>query len=75
MHYLLNGYGFQTWEYSPAYAVRSYAYLWLYAWPLKLHSELFPVNKVMSMCNRVLDGWLFTCCFVDHSTEAVCHNN
>jgi len=47
MHYLLNGYGFQTWEYSPAYAVRSYAYLWLYAWPLKLHSQLFPVNKVM----------------------------
>ena len=30
LHYLMYGYGFQTWEYSPAYALRSYAYLGLY---------------------------------------------
>ncbi|ETE68450.1 Ferredoxin-fold anticodon-binding domain-containing protein 1, partial [Ophiophagus hannah] len=27
MHYLVYGKGFQTWEYSPVYAIRSYAYL------------------------------------------------
>lgn len=27
LHFLLHGFGFQTWEYSPAYALRSYAYL------------------------------------------------
>ena len=29
-HFLLHGYGLQTWEYSPAYALRSYFYLWLH---------------------------------------------
>lgn len=27
LHYLLHGFGLQTWEYSPAYALRSYLYL------------------------------------------------
>ncbi|RLN57329.1 hypothetical protein BBJ28_00005094, partial [Nothophytophthora sp. Chile5] len=27
LHFLLYGFGFQTWEYSPVYALRSYAYL------------------------------------------------
>ena len=30
-HYLLYGEGLQTWEYSPAYAIRSYAYVALHA--------------------------------------------
>jgi hypothetical protein len=30
-HALLHRSGFQTWEYSPAYALRSYAYLWPHA--------------------------------------------
>lgn len=30
LHFLLYGKGFQTWEYSPVYALRSYTYLWLY---------------------------------------------
>ena len=31
LHYLYKGYGFQTWETSPQYAIRSWAYtiLWL----------------------------------------------
>ena len=29
-HYLLHGYGLQTWEYSPTYALRSYLYVWLH---------------------------------------------
>lgn len=27
IHYLTYGFGFQTWEYSPMYGIRSYAYL------------------------------------------------
>lgn len=36
MHYLLFGYGFQTWEYSPEFALRSYAYLIPYAFMAKI---------------------------------------
>lgn len=31
MHYLVHGFGFQTWEYAPQFALRSYAYLYPYA--------------------------------------------
>lgn len=31
MHFLLHGHGLQTWEYSPEFALRSYAYLYPYA--------------------------------------------
>lgn len=44
-HFLAFNSGFQTWEYSPLYAIRSYAYLWLYAWPSVLMSTL-NINKV-----------------------------
>ncbi|CAZ83103.1 unnamed protein product [Tuber melanosporum] len=30
-HYLTHGYGLQTWEYSPVYAIRSWAYVGLHA--------------------------------------------
>ncbi|XP_046854479.1 alpha-1,2-mannosyltransferase ALG9-like [Xenia sp. Carnegie-2017] len=32
-HYLIYGSGFQTWEYSPKYAIRSYTYLLLHTLP------------------------------------------
>lgn len=47
LHYLLHGHGMQTWEYSPAYAVRSYAYLWLYALPVKLLQTFYRGDKVL----------------------------
>ncbi|KAM4015969.1 alpha-1,2-mannosyltransferase ALG9 isoform 2-T2 [Anomaloglossus baeobatrachus] len=46
-HYLVYGKGFQTWEYSPAYAVRSYAYLWLHALPAWFHANILQTNKVL----------------------------
>ena len=46
MHYLMFGKGFQTWEYSPKYAIRSYAYLWIHALPISLYNMLFSTNKV-----------------------------
>jgi len=39
--------GFQTWEYSPQYAVRSYAYLLFYMLPARLIKDLFLANKVI----------------------------
>ncbi|CAK4609742.1 hypothetical protein LEN26_014853 [Aphanomyces euteiches] len=35
LHNLVHGFGFQTWEYSPVYALRSYLYLLLHALPAK----------------------------------------
>ncbi|XP_064638611.1 alpha-1,2-mannosyltransferase ALG9-like [Lineus longissimus] len=46
-HYLLYGKGFQTWEYSPIYAIRSYAYLWLHVLPLKVYVGAFLPNKIL----------------------------
>jgi len=39
-HLLLHGYGFQTWEYSPAFALRSYLYLFLH---VILYVVCFPI--------------------------------
>jgi alpha-1,2-mannosyltransferase len=40
LHYLNHGYGLQTWEYSPEYSIRSWAYIGLHAVPAKLASLL-----------------------------------
>ena len=42
-HYLLHHSGFQTWEYSPIFGLRSYAYLQLHLLPLRLFSV--PLEK------------------------------
>uniref|UniRef100_A0ABK0LJG1 Mannosyltransferase n=3 Tax=Rattus norvegicus TaxID=10116 RepID=A0ABK0LJG1_RAT len=46
-HYLIYGKGFQTWEYSPVYAIRSYAYLLLHAWPAAFHARILQTNKIL----------------------------
>ncbi|XP_043936934.1 alpha-1,2-mannosyltransferase ALG9 isoform X2 [Protopterus annectens] len=46
-HYLVYGKGFQTWEYSPLFAIRSYAYLWLHALPAWFHANILKTNKVL----------------------------
>ncbi|XP_050048305.2 alpha-1,2-mannosyltransferase ALG9 [Dermacentor andersoni] len=46
-HYLMYGKGLQTWEYSPQYAIRSYAYLWLHALPGLVYSNLLQSNRVL----------------------------
>ncbi|CEG41893.1 alpha mannosyltransferase [Plasmopara halstedii] len=52
LHYLLYRFGFQTWEYSPVYALRSYAYLLLHYVIVKLAAfgftlGLLPGQKLM----------------------------
>ncbi|CAB5362776.1 unnamed protein product [Rhizophagus irregularis] len=45
-HYLQYGYGMQTWEYSPIYAIRSWAYIRLHAIVGNVFSSLFNHDKI-----------------------------
>ncbi|XP_059405862.1 alpha-1,2-mannosyltransferase ALG9 isoform X2 [Carassius carassius] len=71
-HYLLYGTGMQTWEYSPVYAIRSYAYLWLHALPACFHAKILQTNKVLVF--YFLRCMLaFTCCVCElYFYKAVC---
>ena len=46
-HYLLYGKGFQTWEYSPVYALRSYTYLLMHAVPAKIYEVLLKPSPLL----------------------------
>jgi len=41
MHFLVERFGKQTWEYSPDYAIRSYGYLWLHTIPALVLKSIF----------------------------------
>lgn len=45
-HYLSHGYGLQTWEYSPEYAIRSWLYIVLHAIPGNFRRLLPQPTKV-----------------------------
>eukprot|EP01147_Barroeca_monosierra_P005163 gene5163-7013_t len=47
LHYIVHGFGFQTWEYSPVYALRSYAYLSLHA-PILYAASTCGLSKITS---------------------------
>ncbi|XP_032777256.2 alpha-1,2-mannosyltransferase ALG9 isoform X1 [Daphnia magna] len=47
LHHLLFGSGFQTWEYSPVFALRSYLFLHLYALPAWIYGLIFHSNQVL----------------------------
>ena len=44
-HYLNHGFGLQTWEYSPEYAIRSWLYIVIHAIPGKLGSMVFSMRS------------------------------
>ncbi|EEB12136.1 alpha-1,2-mannosyltransferase ALG9, putative [Pediculus humanus corporis] len=46
-HFLLFGKGFQTWEYSPTYALRSYTYILLHVVPAWIYSNLLQPNRML----------------------------
>lgn len=72
MHFLLYGTGMQTWEYSPLYAIRSYAYLWLHALPACLHAHVLQTNKVL-VFYFVRCVLAFSCCVCElYFYKAVC---
>ncbi|TDL28050.1 asparagine-linked glycosylation 9 protein isoform a [Rickenella mellea] len=48
LHYLARGYGFQTWEVSPAYSIRSWAYILLHYLPATVPVRLLNLEKRQS---------------------------
>ena len=46
LHYLWKGYGFQTWETSPEYSIRSWAYILLHYLPVSISSTFIGPEKV-----------------------------
>lgn len=46
LHYLWKGYGFQTWETSPDYSIRSWAYILLHYLPVQLAAAFLGPEKV-----------------------------
>lgn len=58
-HYLSHGYGLQTWEYSPDYAIRS----WLY---VALHALVGNVRRILPQSTKV--GLSAAC---EMSTESI----
>uniref|UniRef100_A0A8D8H0B6 Mannosyltransferase n=1 Tax=Culex pipiens TaxID=7175 RepID=A0A8D8H0B6_CULPI len=55
VHYLLYGKGFQTWEYSPHFGLRSYLYLLLHAVPAWIIKEITGFNATsLFYCIRVM---------------------
>jgi hypothetical protein len=57
-HYISHGYGLQTWEYSPEYAIRSWTYLAFHALVGSLRRLLPFPSKVCSMPGSFV--WLLT---------------
>ncbi len=45
-HYLRHGFGLQTWEYSPEYAIRSWFYIVLHAVAIRIGAFLPFMSKV-----------------------------
>lgn len=46
-HYFVFNSGFQTWEYAPPYALRSYLYILIHTLPVYIYKALFYTRKVM----------------------------
>ncbi|EGF99246.1 family 22 glycosyltransferase [Melampsora larici-populina 98AG31] len=45
LHYLIHGHGFQTWEYSPQFSIRSWAYILIHTFPAWIASKVFTLDK------------------------------
>ncbi|XP_068086468.1 alpha-1,2-mannosyltransferase ALG9 [Anabrus simplex] len=64
-HYLLFGKGFQTWEYSPKYGLRSYTYVLLHAVPAYFYHRMLQPNRMLIFYfTRCLLGLLCAFCEV-----------
>ncbi|XP_039296136.1 alpha-1,2-mannosyltransferase ALG9 [Nilaparvata lugens] len=71
-HYLLFGKGFQTWEYSPEFALRSYAYILVHVLPAWIYHNLLQPNRLLVFYfSRCLLGLLSALCEV-YFYKSVC---
>jgi len=61
-HFLTYGSGFQTWEYSPVYALRSYGYIGLHSAIASFFSNFTNDKIIVFYLVRVALAFLCTCC-------------
>lgn len=57
LHFIMHGFGFQTWEYSPVYALRSYLYLvfhWLLAKATALGLTLSALGAAQQTVSKIM---------------------
>ncbi|KAH8399155.1 hypothetical protein KR215_003300 [Drosophila sulfurigaster] len=47
LHYIINGHGLQTWEYSPQFGLRSYTYLLLQGVPGWIYQKIFNPSPIL----------------------------
>lgn len=67
-HYLNHGFGLQTWEYSPVYAIRSWLYIIIHAIPGKSVSaiswrrptEFYSIRTILALVCAVAETRLFS---------------
>ena len=64
MHYFIYGKGFQTWEYSPQYALRSYAYILLHIVPAWFTAQILNPNRmyIFYYCVRFILAGICSAC-------------
>ena len=62
LHYLLNGFGLQTWEYSPVFSIRSWLYMLLLTGPgvLAMALRFLGLNKISEF--YFVRAWLALVC-------------
>lgn len=53
--------GMQTWEYSPVYAIRSYLYLWFYAFPARFLEPFIPKLMIFYLIRCLLALFCIGC--------------
>ncbi|KAJ1302752.1 hypothetical protein OPQ81_003061 [Rhizoctonia solani] len=79
LHYLDQGHGFQTWETSPAYALRSWAYILLHIFPAKFpiwlasfdkRHTFFGLRMIFAFVTSFCEARLFRA-VVDHVNDRV----
>ncbi|KAG5484457.1 hypothetical protein LSCM1_07826 [Leishmania martiniquensis] len=69
IHYLLYGYGKQTWELCSKFALRSWLFLWMYAWPAVFARGVASLSsvgvyfslRIYNGCIAALAELFFTC--------------
>ena len=61
-HYIAHGFGLQTWEYSPEYAIRSWLYALIHAIPSKIAAIFVPYKALEFYIVRGVLGFICAAC-------------
>ena len=62
LHYLLYGFGLQTWEYSPLFALRSYSFPLIHSIPIHFSEYFLGVTSKIALFYSVRTTLAVVCC-------------